>query len=140
MKIGRLVRKSMLVTQAPVGIGLGDGSGTLFSTYGMDQFCNGADCNCTSACFLIWAGGIERDGWAIGVHRPSIKSTSFGNLPPQQASVLYRELLRAIQSYLEEMEVPRRFIEEMIDTPSSKVRLLDTSELNSIQEVPSITE
>jgi hypothetical protein len=46
----------------------------------------------------------------------------------------------SIQSYLEEMEVPRRFIEEMIDTPSSKVRLLDTSELNSIQEVPSITE
>jgi hypothetical protein len=139
MKIGRLVRKSMLVTEAPTGKGLGDGSGTLFSLMG-HRLCDGADCNCASACFLIWAGGIERHGWAIGLHRPSSKSTSFGNLPSEQASVLYRELLQQIESYLEEMEVPRKFIEIMTVTSSTKVRWLDVSESNLIENVPSIAE
>jgi hypothetical protein len=38
------------------------------------------------------------------------------------------------------MEVPRKFIEVMIDTPASKVRWLSTSESNLFENVPSITE
>ena len=138
MKIGRFVRKAMLITQAPTGMGLDDGSGDLISTYGMDQFCKGDACNCASACFLIWAAGIERDGWSVGLHRPSIETTSFGNLPPEKASQMYRSLLEEINAYLLEMEIPPSLTEAMTNTSSAGIRWLTIKEFNSLEEVPSI--
>jgi len=141
MEIGRLARKAMLITQAPnTGIGLDDGSGELISTFGMDEFCKGIACNCASACSLIWAAGIERDGGAVGLHRPSIESTSFGNLPSDQASRMYRSLLADINAYLSEMEIPLSVVEAMTDTSSAGIRWLTIKESNSLEEVPSIAE
>lgn len=135
MKIGRLVRKAMLYTRSPGPPGLN----SLLSD-SLNQICDGADCNCASACFLIWAAGIERDGGIIGLHRPSTESTSFGNLPSQQASSIYRSLLAEINNYLSEMEVPQSLVEAMTGTSSAGIRWLTSEEYKSLQEVPSVAE
>ena len=102
--------------------------------------CEGSDCHCASACFLIWTGGVERDGTVLGLHRPAIAATSFASLPADRASILYRQLLSDIGKYLAEMEVPRRFIEIMTDTSSKDIRWLTNDEAQSMEAVPSIAE
>jgi len=138
MKICRLVRKAMLLTRAPDG-SPDYGINSLFSD-GLEQICKGPECYCASACFLIWSAGIERDGWSIGLHRPSIESTSFGNLPALQASRMYRSLLGDINSYLAEMEIPQSLIDEMTSTSSAGIRWLKLEEFESLEEAPSIAE
>jgi hypothetical protein len=159
IKIGRLVRKGMLTTVAPSSVdpdGTGsrkpDGTGSLMDTRfvlslpeelpdpNMLYVCNGNSCHCASACFLIWAAGVERHGNSLGLHRLSIRSTSFANLPPDRASALYRTLLTEVGSYLMEMDVPRRFIDIMTDTSSSDISWLEDAEASSMQEAPSVAE
>ncbi len=134
MEIGRMIRKDLLETTAPIDVQhVPNGAGYLlnpkFALYvpselpdpSMQNLCAGEACHCASACFLIWAAGVSRSGTALGLHRPSIRSTSFGDLPPQRASGLYRLILREIDAYLAEMEIPRRYIEIMTDTSSMRI-------------------
>jgi len=101
----------------------------------------GRKCHCASACFLIWAAGVERTGSVLGLHRPTIEATAFAKMPPDRAGVLYRQLLSEIGRYLAEMEVPRQFIEIMTNTSSKDVRWLTYEEAESIEErPPSIAE
>jgi hypothetical protein len=65
-------------------------------------------------CFFIWAAGVERQADVLGLHRPTIQSTSFANSPPDCAATQYRQLLIEIGAYLRDMEIPRRFIDMMI--------------------------
>jgi hypothetical protein len=97
-------------------------------------------CHCASACFLIWAAGVERGGSALGLHRPSISSTTFANLAPNRASILYRQLLVDLEKYLSDMEVTRRFIDLMTATTSTDMRWLTHHEADPLEEVPSIAE
>ncbi len=146
IKIGRLIRKGLLETEAPTDFSQlagtaptpPEGWGSLFDRN--EKVCKGYDCHCASACFLIWTAGVERSGTSLGLHRPTTASTSFANLPPDRASVLYRQLLSDTGKYLTEMEIPRRFIEIMMDTTSTDIRWLNYDEADSVQEVPSIAE
>jgi hypothetical protein len=146
MKIGRLVRKDILTTNAPFEATLPHpvGSGSLtdprLALADVATMCDDSSCHCASACFLIWAAGIEREGNALGLHRPSIRSTSFADLPPERASGLYRLLLAEVERYLTEMEIPRRYIEIMTDTSSTDIRWLDLEEAWSLEEAPSVAE
>ena len=143
MKIGRLIRKGLVKTRAPFhqeGIWPA-GHGKLYDDGGRPQVCNNAtDCNCASACFIIWVAGVERWGNLLGLHRPTTRSTSFASLPPDRATVLYRELLSDIAKYLSEMEVAPRFVEIMTDTSSRDIRWLTYDEAGSMENVPSIAE
>jgi len=144
LKIGRLIRTAMLTTEAPDGeVPHGqptEGAGQL----DWGKICKGPSCHCASACFVIWAAGMRRYGDVLGLHRPSLRSTSFANLPPGQASELYRALLTEVETYLLEMEVPRRYIEIMMNTSSNAVYWIRDSNdpsVSSISEkVPSIEE
>jgi len=53
---------------------------------------------------------------------------------------LYRQLLLDIDKYLTEMEVPRRFIDVMMDTTSTEIRWLSYDEAVSVEEVRSIAQ
>jgi hypothetical protein len=147
LKIGRLIRKNLLSTVAPTELFAEKniGNGVLFDTHGLsashdNKICEGEECHCASACFLIWAAGVEREGNALGLHRISIQSTEFGNLPPERASLIYRLLLDEARNYMTEMEVPGRFIEMLVDTSSSDIRWLAFAEASSMLEIPSIAE
>jgi hypothetical protein len=85
------------------------------------KLCAGKGCNCASACFLIWASGIKWVGNAIGLHRPTTNSTDFTDLPPDQGSSAYREILSGVEQFLLEMEVPQRVIDKMMATASDNI-------------------
>lgn len=146
MKIGRLVRAALLETEAPSGI--------LFTTKGHGRLvtlasildpaiapiCQGPGCHCASACFLIWAAGVDRTGDVVGVHRPSTQSTTFANLPPEKASGLYRQLITEVGRYLENMEVPRAIVERSTITASVDMYWISASQAEAMQRPPSIAE
>jgi hypothetical protein len=139
MKIGRLIRKGLIETQAPSSFNssyIDPATGSLKERPGWGELtsvrnasdCKGYNCHCASACFLIWAAGVKRIGEVLGLHRPTIEATAFAKLPPDRAGVLYRQLLSDIGRYLDEMEIPRRFIEIMTNTSSKDVRWLSPRE------------
>jgi hypothetical protein len=161
MKIGRLIRKGLIDTRAPSKINVPfidvvrsdekqPGWGTLTSWSGgaWTSVCEGRNvsdmkdakpshnCHCASACFLIWAAGVERTGDVLGLHRPRIEATAFAKLPPDRAGVLYRQLLSDIGRYLAEMEIPRQLIEIMTSTSSKDLRWLTYEEADSIEDMP----
>lgn len=125
IKIGRLFRKYLLEAHAPKRM------------FGFSQFlfadkaeCSEPDdskCLCASACALIWFGAVYRVG-DVGLHRPRTTSTAFGKAAPAQAEKWYKEELKHISAYLEEMEVPSPVSQKMLLTNSSDVRWVDGSE------------
>jgi hypothetical protein len=151
LKIGRLIRKALITTIAPdTGpnalyfdpvSGLLERRPGLGALYGLtSNVCEGADCNCASACFLIWAAGVRRNGSVLGVHRPTISSSGFAALPPDRAAHLYRQLLTEIRGFLNDMEVPHGITEIMSDTASNDIRWLKQNEASAMEMAPSIAE
>jgi hypothetical protein len=136
IKIGRLIRKELLATRAPYE----NGRGAFLTDDFLSEIDCGGNCQCASACFLIWAGGVSRTGHKLGLHRPTTSSTTFASLPAERASVLYRNLLSEIKNYLAEMEIPNRFAEIMTDISSRDIQWLSWDEADSLEEIPSITE
>jgi hypothetical protein len=119
MKIGRL-RKYLITTYVPL------------------NGCGSTGCVCASACALIWFGGVERLG-IVGLHRPRFDDPDFASQPPEEATKLYRKVLNNIESYLEEMEVPRPIIPAMVATSSSEVRWVDAID-DQLSRPPSYAE
>jgi hypothetical protein len=137
--MGRMARRYLLSTLAPMAYPSGPKGFMMGES--TTNICKGADCHCASACFLIWAAGVHRLGLALGIHRPTIQSTSFADMPPDRASVLYRELLENIARYLNEMGVPRKYIDLMSNTASSDMYWLDASrDDDAIDVSPSTAE
>jgi hypothetical protein len=82
--------------------------------------------------------GVDRAGDSLGVHPPTVESTQFASLPPDRASLLYRQLLTDMGKYLIEMEVSQRFIDAM--TSTSSIDWLSAADASSMSDVPSISE
>jgi hypothetical protein len=136
IKIGRLFRERLLETRAPMDWGTGQPE--LRANGGSDAVCTGAECTCTSACALIWFGGIRRLG-VVGLHRPRIEDQSFKALAAADASAAYRQVLGTISNYLAEMDAPQSIIDTMVATSSSEVRWV-SAKRDNLAEPPSITE
>jgi hypothetical protein len=142
LKIGRLIRKALVRTQAPSDqTDAQTGQGDLpFPRVPGRWICKGTYCNCASACFLIWAAGIIREGNVLGLHRPTIQSTSFSSLPPDRASNLYLQLLADTAKYLNEMEIPHSLIEAMTNTSSGNMWWLSLRDAQALYVPFSIDE
>jgi hypothetical protein len=124
IKIGRLLRKYLLHVEAPFMEGKNSFVALGYPPRPDHELCRGPTCICASSCALIWFGGIERGG-VIGLHRPKITDPQFGALPPDEATSQYKEVLRQVSRYLEEMEAPRALIEAMVATGSSDIRWIE---------------
>src|SRR5262249_54440625 len=95
---------------------------------------------CASACALIWFGGVDRSGQA-GLHRPWINDPRFRELSPPEASTAYRQVLAVIETYLNDMEVPKSIIELMVTTSSGDIRWVDSIDNRAaLERPPSIAE
>lgn len=107
MAIGRLARQHRLTALVPRGAA------------------------CVSACVLIYAGAVGRNGRTtggrIGIHAPFLDISS-PDVTEAVARKAYTSLLRDIKSYLLEMNVSERLADEMLKTPASQVRFLDSKE------------
>jgi hypothetical protein len=137
LKMGRLIRRHLLSTRVPF-YSLDASNGTGGTIPEGERVCEGPRCICASACFLVWAGGYSRDGEVLGIHSPSIKSTSFSELPADRASKLYRELISDIGRYLEDVDIPRKFRDLMSDTSSNDMRWLTSKEAEALTNPSSI--
>jgi hypothetical protein len=123
IRIGRLLRKYLITTYV-------SGLASLR--------CASTGCICASACALIWFGGVQRMG-TVGLHRPRFDDPDFANLPPEDATKLYRRSLKEIEGYLEEMEAPQPIIEDMIATSSSDIHWVN-SIADQLSRPPSYAE
>ena len=136
LKIGRLFRENLILTEAPFPDGRGDP--ILFSSSAPGgNLCNDEDCVCASACALIWFGGVGRIG-TVGLHRPRNSAPAFRQLSPADASSEYRQTLGDIVAYLDEMEVPKPIIQSMTATSSGDIRWV--SDEDGLGRPPSIAE
>ncbi len=143
IKIGRLIRRYLLATFAPVQFVFGQPSEGKFPINNLPPFatCTGGGCNCASSCFLIWSAGAARHGNTIGVHRPTNHSSTFSSLPPDQSAKIYRQQLAEIKLYLGEMEVPQKYIDMMTSTASNDIYWLSQDEGDAMNDMPpSISE
>jgi len=84
--------------------------------------------SCMSACIFVLLGAVRRvvDG-PIGIHRPYSDST--GEIDFETAQHRYRQLVRSVQLYLQEMNASERLLEAMIRIPPERVRILAGSEV-----------
>jgi hypothetical protein len=138
IQIGRLFRRYLISVFAPVR----DARGFYLAAPREQQIqtlCNGgSECVCASACALIWFGASERHG-TVGLHRPRIDAPEYRGLPPADASAVYRKALGQIAQYLDDMEVPKALIENMVSTSSSEMKWVDDDN-DGLKHAPSIAE
>ena len=116
MAIGRLLRRYYIEVIAPW-------HGHQQSLFSDAHLCEGEKCVCAGSCALIWFGSPTRTG-EVGLHRPNM-GLGFRDLSPVEAEKRYKPILSSITHYLEEMEVPKTFIEAMVSTSSSETYWTD---------------
>ncbi len=150
MKIGRLLRKYIIYADAPFRFDFGpkelnDAIDVEFfnrldvsSTASLRHLCSGRECFCASSCAIILFGSPKRMG-SVGLHRPIIDDPEFKKLSPAEAERAYKPVLTLISQYLEEMEVPKEFIEAMVATSSSSIRWIST-DTEGLKRSPSFAE
>ena len=102
---------------------------------------------CSSACFFIWVGGVERIAYVgngkstIGIHRIYFESSQYSNLSSDDAENKYHQAQSLAVAYLAEMGVPQELINKAISIPSNDVYYLSAEEIDSLDDyVPFLDE
>ena len=127
MKIGNLIRSLQLSTDAPATPPPEKRVGTpiIRST----DLVNARHYECVSACFLIYAAGVDRQLIAagrLGLHQPrSLRAETSG---VTAASLGVRN---EIKEYLEQMNVPEKYVDLMYSIPVSDVRWITQQEFEA---------
>lgn len=88
---------------------------------------------CTSACFLLYVAGIYREFvWAgrLGLHRPQLEYKP-GWATEKDTAMVTADMHARLNSYLEEMNVPNKYLELMYSVLPTEVRLITQTELNA---------
>jgi ATP-dependent protease ClpP protease subunit len=119
IKIGKIIRKNYIRTHVIY-----------------DNFCG-------SACFLIWAAGVERlfyDDRRIGIHRPYFEKDYFKGLTAQEAEFKYTEMSNSVRSYLRDINIPNNVIEKMFNSSSDEIHFLSRQTLRQLRKVPFFDE
>ena len=139
LAIGRLIRKNWLVTNTLGTLAMSD---RVFSCSDrappeIIKKWNG-QCTCDSACFLVWASGINRfsmDG-ILGIHRPYFGTLSADNLSKPETGNSYVQITDELRNYLREMNIPDPFFEIMMSKNSTEVYRLSQAELDQLELSP----
>ena len=100
MEIGRLLRRESAAIDIPPGA------------------------ECSSACVFVLMGATSRRvarNARVGIHRPSLGEA--------RSDALVDSMSAQIVLYAEQMQVPRRIVDEMMATPTDRLRYLTEVEL-----------
>lgn len=127
MEIGKWVRRLYIATSGPTYL--------MPNELYCHNFVDESSCTCDSACFIVWAGGIERLSDYIGVHRPSFDSSYFKGLSAEQAQLKYKAMSEEIVGYLDEMQVPELVTRLMFDTNSAVISKIDSKMIKSMGRI-----
>jgi len=134
MRIGTIVRESFIPTHAPIDLDAG------FTCNGYPPELKDDDCDCASACFLIWVAGVYRVGDVLGLHRPYFLGEYFEGLSASEAQKEYALMYERVRSYLKSMDVPEHIINKMFNTGSDDIAYLDWHAAKSMELAPSFDE
>jgi hypothetical protein len=134
MKIGRLVRKLKLGTVIPSSGNLGDDiRDKLIARHGLKDSQN---FTCASACFFIFVAGIHRRSDFIGapilgIHRPYFSEADLRELSSDEAILAANGARRAVESYMKELGVPSKYVEQMFSISKEQIRWIGQEEFDS---------
>ena len=134
MRIGKIVRKSFIPTHAPFALN------SSFTCNGYPPGLKDDDCDCSSACFLIWVAGIYRMGNVLGIHQPYFSEGYFEGISASEADKEYVLMYERVSSYLKNMDVPEHIINKMFNTGSGEITYLDWDVVKSMESVPFFNE
>jgi hypothetical protein len=127
MKIGRLVRSLYIGTRAPFASTKSAACVKESAVLGVN-----VPCICASACFLIFAGGVDRWGTDILIHRIKFDADFFGGLDFPNAAKTYRAGMERIREYISEMGVPDAFYWKMLNVSSNETLALTGEEMTDL--------
>jgi hypothetical protein len=123
IKIGRLVRSLQWSTSAPIKL-----SERGLCRVGQESGYRN-DCNCASACYLIYAGGIYRSGSFLGVHRVFVEREYLAEMSLIEAAKISQNIENLTNSYLDEMGAPESVKSKIKKTSSKSISILTKDEI-----------
>jgi hypothetical protein len=135
IKMGMLIRALRLETEVPL-----HHNGEILSLVPASNKDNSA---CASACFLVFAGGINRSGDFLVLHRPYLSKNAVANISDVDHEAAQKQAMNEVRDYLKEMEVDQFFIDKMMWTSSQDgyvTTLADVLNHHLNDIVPSIEE
>ncbi len=97
-------------------------------------------CTCASACFLVWASGLTREGGLVGIHRLFWLGSEFGNLPVAEARARYEAAQASYTAYLRKLDVPQTIVDRLFATDSRSIYYLTWPEHELMQSTPYLEE
>ena len=136
IKMGELIRRLRLATYAP----LVKDDGTHYDWIKIASEDNNI---CASACFLVYAGGVNRMGNYIGLHRPFLPKNIGSSIPDDQYERGETEYIDKITAYLKKMEIDQFFIDNLISNSSVDMHVVTEEEAEThhlYDTAPSIEE
>ncbi|HEY4798531.1 MAG TPA: hypothetical protein VII99_05570, partial [Bacteroidia bacterium] len=132
LEIGYLIRRLRLGTDAPSQPPPTERSSGNEIIH-PNELTNPKNYQCTSACFLLFVAGIYREFvWAgrLGLHHPRLEYKPIG-ATENALSAADEEIRNKVKSYLEEMNVPDKYLTLMYSTAPDQVRLITQAEFNA---------
>ena len=79
---------------------------------------------CASACFIIWAGGVQRLlGGSLGLHRVSMASA---NVDVKRRAKVLLPTAQTVEAFLIKVGIPRRLIDKGNETSPKNLFVVDT--------------
>jgi hypothetical protein len=124
MKIGLLVRLLKLSTVVPSKTLTNQSRNLAIARHGLKD--PKANYVCSSACFFIFVGGIYRstDDMAppiLGIHRPFLPGNDVKALSMNNTTAMEDRIRKTVENYLEAMDVPAKYSENMFSVPKGKI-------------------
>ncbi len=137
MKMGALIRRLRLKTEVAVGDPTHSPASRVVHA--------DTDLVCASACFLIYAGGVDRDGTYLALHRPYMPRKTASQMSDLEYEGSQRQASATVTKYLQSMDIDQFWIDRMMGTNSQNAYFvpLEVGDLKSYHLqglVPSIEE
>lgn len=138
MKLGLIIRRLYLATDAPY---LDAGKPAISAIPSADP----DNMICASACFLIYAAGIDRQGNAVGLHRPHLPKETVNSISNQAFISEEKIEIEKIRNYLTDMTIGPYWIDIFLHTNSNGLYVPTLGEAGTrihaiIGAIPSIEE
>jgi hypothetical protein len=134
IKIGRLIRALRLSTEAPSGPPT-DARRFSQPVIAPNNIANPrTNYQCSSACFFIYVSGVYRNLGSVGrlgIHRPMQLESEAKKLDVDEATNLAWRVRAFVKKYLEDMNIPDKYVDLMYSVPPNEVRWISQSEFDS---------
>ncbi len=118
LRIGRLVRALSLAVWAP-----------MFHNRPLVALTDNRNNTCASSCFFIYIAGANRHGSIIGVHRPFLAREQYASMGLDQAAKAHLRIKDQTAEYLEEMDVPPRYLSMIMSADSGEISWLSKEDI-----------